>query len=221
MNTQFRKRLSIINDAATKRVVKQFCAKYHLVYFGHVDAREDEHQLVRGVTVSTTHKDDHYSVGTYNGHDLVYVLRRSTLTFPGHESSAYKWLILQVDLKRSGMPHVFIDAKRHDETFYANLFVKVPHFQDVTNTLTQRDPQFAAKYTAIALPNQYERWGAVFIPQITGTITQHFNQFDFEIDDDHVYIYAIPNVVNINLLQEMLQAGVWLADSLDQLKIPG
>lgn len=221
MRTQIQKRLSVLNDVATKRVIKQFCNKYHLVYFGHVDAQEDEHQLVRGVTVSTSHKDDHYSVGTYNGHDLIYVLRRSTLTFPGQEPSTYKWLILQVDLKRGGMPHIFIDAKRHDQMFYANLFVKVPNFQDVTDTLQQRDPRFASKYTAIALPNQYERWGHVFIPEITGTIVEHFGQFDFEINDDHVLIYAIPNVVNLNLLQEMLRAGIWLADSLDQLKIPG
>lgn len=216
-----RQQLSGLNNVATKHVVKQFAAKYHLVYFGRVDAREDDHQLVRGITVSTSHTDNHYTVGTFDGHDVMLVQRRNTLTFPGKPDADYKWFILQVDLKREGLPHIFMDAHRHNETFYANLFITTPQFQDISATLAQRDPGFAARYNVFALPHDYAKINALLMPQITQTILQHFHQFDYEIIDDRVYIYATATVATLALLQEMLRAGTWLADNLNLIKIPG
>ncbi|HET9411662.1 MAG TPA: hypothetical protein VFO38_02345 [Candidatus Saccharimonadales bacterium] len=215
-----RKHLTIVNDIATKRVVKQFCTKYHLVYFGHVDAREDDHQLVRGITASTSHTDNHYSVGTFDGHDIMLVQRRNTLTFPGKPDAEYKWLILQVDLKRGDMPHLFIDAHRHDETFYANLFVKIPKFQDIRGLIPLPDATFTSKYKVFALPNQYQQVSGVLVPELTSTIAHHFGQFDFEIIDDRLYVYGSAHVVTFSALQEMLQAGIWVASYLNTLKIP-
>ena len=117
-----RNSLHNLGDAATKRAIKQFTTKYHFVYFGHVDPREDEYELVRGITVSTTHTDNHYTVGSYNSHDIILVERRNTLSFPGKQDSTYRWLIMQIDLKRTGLPHVFIDCHHHDAVFYANAF---------------------------------------------------------------------------------------------------
>lgn len=221
MKLALRQHLTVLNDAAIKRVVKQFCAKYDLVYFGHVDAREDDHQLIRGITASAGHSDNHYAVGTFQGHDVMLVQRRTALTFPGKPDAEYKWLIMQFDLKRGGVPHIFMDAHRHNETFYANLFLKVPQFEDIHQALQQRDPHFAARYKIFALPHDYQKIDAVLLPQITNAITQHFSQFDFEIIDDRIYIYASGNMVTIAALQEMLRAGVWLADNLNLLKIPG
>ncbi len=221
MKLALRHHMSVLNDVATKRVVKQFANKYHLVYFGHVDAREDDHQIVRGVTASTNHTDNHYSVGAFDGHDVMLVQRRNILTFPGKQDAEYKWLIMEVDLKRDDLPHIFMDAHHHDETFYANLFVKIPQFQDIRSSLEQRDPTFSAKYKVFALPNQYQKVGAVLVPELTTAIAQHFAQFDFEIIEDRLYVYASAHVVTLAVLQEMLRAGVWLATSLNTLKIPG
>lgn len=218
MKTALRHRLTILNDAATKRVIKQFCTKFQFVYFGHVDAQEDEHQLIRGLTVSTNHVDNHYTVGTFQNHDVMFVQRRHILTFPGKPTTDYKWLIMQIDLNRTDMPHIFMDAHRHDETFYANLFVKIPQFQDIRSTLERRDPQFVNHYKVFALPNQYMEVGAVLIPEITNVINQYFRQFDFEIINDRVYVYANANMITTALLQEMLRAGIWLADALNVLK---
>lgn len=221
MKLALRQHLTVLNEAAVKRVVKQFCSKYQLVYFGHVDAHEDDHQLIRGLTASTNHKDSHYAVGTFQGHDIMLVQRRNTITFPGKPDSDYKWLIMQVDLKRDNVPHVFMDAHRHSETFYSNMFLKVPHFEDIHDLFQQRDQHFAARYKVFALPNDYQKIDAVLLPEITNTITQHFSQFDFEIIDDRVYVYASGNMVTLATLQEMLRAGIWLADNLNLLKIPG
>lgn len=220
MKLKLRHHLSVLNDAATKRVIKQFCNKYHLVYFGHVDSQEDDHQLVRGITVSTSHIDNHYSVGTFEGHDLMLVQRLNTLTFPGKQDAEYKWLIMEIDLKQTKLPHIFMDGHRHDETFYANMFVKVPHFHNITSQVQRRDPHFAAKYKVFALPNQYLQVDAVLLPEITTAIYQHFPQFDFEIIEDRVYVYAAAQMTTMTTLQEMLRAGTWLAESLNIINIP-
>lgn len=220
MKLKLRHKLSLLNDASTKRVIRQFGNKYRLVYFGHVDAQEDDHQLVRGITVSTSHTDNHYTVGTYQGHDLMLVHRRNIVTFPGKPDSEYKWLIMEIDLTQNNLPHIFMDGHRHDETFYANMFVKVPQFQNITSHISQRDPHFANKYTVFALPNQYAQVDAVMVPEITTTLHQHFPHFDFEIIDDRLYIYASGNMVTMAVLQDMLRAGAWLAENLNAIKLP-
>jgi hypothetical protein len=217
---QVRHKLSLLGDMATKRVVKQFANKYHLVYFGAVDAREDEHQLVRGVTVSTSHVDNHYTVGTLQARDIIVVQRKNTLTFPGKADGHYKWLIMQLDLEREDLPHIFIDTHHHGETFYANLFTALPQFQDFRAYLAGHDPAFLKHCKVFAFPHEYESVLATLRPEITKVLAQHFMQFDYEIVDDLLYVYAESNVVTMTLLQEMLRVGIWLADVLDGKKIP-
>jgi hypothetical protein len=113
-----------------------------------------------------------------------------------------------------------MDAHHRNETFYANMFVKIPHFEDIRQALQQRDPAFAARYTTFALPNDYQKIEAVLIPQITQTISQHFYQFDYEIIEDRLYVYAPAHMITVAQLQEMLRAGMWLADVLDALHMP-
>jgi hypothetical protein len=216
---QVRHKLAVLGDLATKRVIKQFANKYHLVYFGSVDAHEDDHELVRGVTVSATHTDTHYTVGTLQSHDIIVVQRKNTLTFPGKASSNYKWLIIQIDLDRHDLPHIFIDAHHHDETFYANLFTALPHFQDIRQYLVGLEPSFLKHCKVFAFPSAYGAVGRTLHPEITKTLAQHFLQFDYEIIDDRLYVYAT-GVVTMTLLQEMLRVGIWLADVLDGKKIP-
>ena len=69
--------------------------KLALVYFGHVSQRDDEHHMVRGVTVSNKHKDDHYCIGTYDSYDTIFVEWSDTL----HNGNSHVWHIIEVDLK--------------------------------------------------------------------------------------------------------------------------
>ena len=55
--------LSIGREVATKKIIKQFAHKFDLVYFGYVNQREDEHELIRGITVAASHVDSHFCVG--------------------------------------------------------------------------------------------------------------------------------------------------------------
>ena len=203
-----------LGDAATKRVIKQFTTKYHFVYFGHVDPREDEYELVRGITVSTTHTDNHYTVGSYNSHDIILVERRNTLSFPGKPDSTYRWLIMQIDLKRTGLPHVFVDCHHHDAVFYANAFVAHINMQDLGTYFADMSQAFNQHCRIFASAANYAAVRALVQPAIAEGLAQ-FHQFDFEFFDDRVLVYASNNMATPQMLDDMLRVGVWLAENFN------
>ena len=67
----------IVRSRMTSSAVRKFADSLGMVYFGLVNQRNDEHRLVRGHTVSATHRDDNYCVGTIRGYDtcLLYTSR--------------------------------------------------------------------------------------------------------------------------------------------------
>lgn len=206
--------------AATRRAIKQFASKYHMVYFGHVDPREDEYELVRGVTVSTSHVDNHYTVGTYNAHDIILVERRNTLSFPGKQDATYRWLIAQIDLTRTGLPHVFIDSHHHDAMFYANAFVAKNGVQDLTSYFSGVSPTFGHRCKLFTNPANYAQAGALITPEVAETLAQHFHQFDYEFFDDRVLVYASNATITPSTLEDMLRVGAWLADHCNTVQLP-
>lgn len=189
------------------------------MYFGFVDPRTDDHELVKGITVSTTHVDNHYTVGSFQGHDIILVERRNKLTFPGKADTEHRWLILQFDLKQSDFPHIFIDATNHgQDTFYANLFVKFSNFENVSSLFMQSDPAFAHHFKVFTPPDTYDIIKLALPHQITNTLTQHFKHFDYEIFDDRLLVYASDSQVTTPLLTSMLRVGIWLAEHLNSVK---
>lgn len=212
--------LTTLGSATTRRMVKQFAQKYHMVYFGHVDPREDEYELVRGLTVSTTHVDNHYTVGSYNGHDIIVVERRNTLTFPGKPDARYRWLIVQIDLKRSGLPHMFIDCHHHDAMFYANAFLNKNGIQDITGYFSAVSASFAQKCKLFANQSAYAQVGALITPEIAETLARHFAHFDYEFFEDRVLVYASNPTITPALLDDMLRVGTWLAEHCNTVELP-
>ncbi len=209
--------LHSFSAAASRRIIKQFASKYQFVYFGRVDPREDEYELVRGLTVSTTHIDNHYTVGTFNGHDIILLERRNTLTFPGKADVTYRWLIMQIDLKTASLPHVFIDSHHHDAMFYANAFIAKQGMQDLSNYFSAVSPTFTQRCKLFANPTTYQQVGAVITPEIAETLAQHFNQFDYEFFDDRIIVYATSRVPTPQMLDDMLRVGAWLAEQYNAL----
>ncbi len=212
-------RLHAVRGLVHKHTIKQFADKFHLVYFGHVNPRDDEYELVRGVTVSTTHVDNHYTVGTIEGHDVILVERSNTIHFPGRPVVHYVWLILQVDLQRGGLPHVFVDIRQQDETFYANLFARLPQFKDITHIFSGRDDELVRDGKVFGSPQHYAEIGAVLTPEVTAPLTHGFKQFDYEIHGDKLFIYASKTRPSLAVLQDMVRVGVMLATKLNDLAI--
>lgn len=66
------KPVRVIRSRFHSKLFRDFADKLGFVYFGFVDQRDDEHQLIRGLTLSTTHRDDNYCVGTYHSYDIAF-----------------------------------------------------------------------------------------------------------------------------------------------------
>ncbi len=207
--------LSVGRELATRKVIKQFARKFNLVYLGAVNQREDEHELIRGVTVAATHNDDNFCVGEYRGHDISLVERQNTLQHPERPPEQYRWLIMQVDLHAAALPMVFLDANHHDVTFYESLFMRFANLNEANILFNQRDPLFARSFHAFAPADQFEEVDALLTPEITSMLAHYFRQFDYEIAGDHLLIYASNSVITPHVLHEMLRVGSWLAKELD------
>lgn len=208
--------LSLGRELATKKIIKQFTHKFNLVYFGSVNQREDEHELIRGITVSASHVDTHFCVGDYKGHDISLVERRNTLTYVDQVARRYHWLIMQVDLKRDGLPHVFIDGNHHDEEFYTTLFMKFANMANANTIYMQTNPLFARTFKVFTPVDRFDELEVMLGGEMAAMLAHHFKQFDYEIDGDRVLVYAENPIITSHLLHEMLRVGHWLASELDK-----
>jgi len=208
--------LSIGRELAAKKIIKQFAHKFGLVYFGAVNQREDDHELIRGITVSAHHVDTHFCVGDYKGHDISFVERHNTITYTDHNFRRYHWLIMQVDLRRDGLPHVFIDGNHHPEEFYETLFMKFANMTNANTLYVQNNPLFARTFKVFTPADKFDELEIMLTGDIAAMLAHHFKQFDYEIDSDRVLVYAENPIITSHLLHEMLRVGQWLAAELDK-----
>lgn len=210
----------VMHSRLHKRVFQQFASKLGLVYFGYVDQRDDEHSLVRGVTVSTKHRDNHYCIGSYDGYDVTVVERVDTLRFPGKESKTHNWTILTLDLHHSqDIPHVFMGLTTHHDTFHAHLLTKLAHFAKIhVGVLGQYDSAFTDRYALYAKPEQALTIERFITPTVAKAIADSFGHFTFEIDDGTLYVYAESQRPTAALLERMLQCGIWMAQIADNFE---
>lgn len=203
---------------ARRRNIVHFAEKLGFVYFGFVDQRRDEHRLVRGVTLSPSHRDNHYCIGSYKGYDMVLVQRTDTVSFPGKPTRPYRWMILQIDLRRkTDLPHIFVGVNTHSDTFYLNLFSTFNRLRRVyLGMLGVHHADFTNRYNVYVEPARAIEAERVLTPGITQAIGQKFHPFDIEVDDSALYVYADKQAVSQQLLESMLKSGLWLAEAIDK-----
>jgi hypothetical protein len=207
----------VIRSRVYKRTFQQFAEKIGLVYFGYVDQRDDEHSLIRGMTVSTKHRDNHYCIGSFEGYDITLVERVDTIHFPGKPSHLHNWVIMTFDLHRSvDLPHVFLGSHSHSETFYAQFFAKYSHFTKIDLEQTGLySNEFLKRYTLYAKADHALSAERLFNPVLTQTIAEQFGSLTVEIYDGTVYLYAEHQRPSTALLNSMLNRGLWLTRSID------
>lgn len=208
----------VIQSQLHQRIFKQFANKTGLVYFGYVDQRDDDHRLIRGLTISSTHRDNHYCIGDFSGYDIMLVERVDTLRFPGKPTRRHDWIIMTFDLHTSvDVPHIFLGLHTHSELFYAHLFTKFAQLVKAPlGTFGAYDPAFTNKYALYTEPAQIVAAEMLFDQTITKTIADHFGGLTVEIVDGTLYLYAEHQRPTLALLEKMIKYGVWLAQSIDQ-----
>lgn len=207
----------VIQSHLHRRVFMQFADKIGLVYFGYVDQRNDEHRLIRGLTVSGTHRDNHYCIGDFGGYDIMLVERVDTIRFPGKAPRTHDWVIMTFDLHTSAdLPHIFVGLHTHSDTFYAHLFTKFSQLSKVPlGAFGTYDPAFTNRYAIYSEPAQLVAAQHMFNHAITKTIAEHFGSMTIEITDGSLYLYAEHQRPSIALLEKMAKYGTWLAETID------
>lgn len=204
--------------ANRRGVYRKFADTYDMVYFGTIGAQDEEHRMVRGVTLSTQHIDNHYCVGTIHGYDIVLLERTDTLKEPGAaRPESYRWIIMQIDLQSSfHLPHAFLDGGHHDTVFYKHVFMKFSQLAKVDfRFLTLSDPSFDDRFTAYTAVNDISVLAQLLNQEITATLGAHFAHLDFEWRDDSLLVYCNGKAPTAALLEHMLRASLWLARELD------
>jgi hypothetical protein len=207
-----------IQSQLHRRVFQEFADKIGLVYFGYVDQRNDEHSLIRGLTVSTKHRDNHYCIGSFESYDITLVERIDTIHVPGKPSRTHNWIIMTLDLHRAvDLPHIFVGPHTHSDAFYAQLFTKYGNFNKVPLELSGTyDSHFLKRYTVFTKAEQALSAERVFSPAITKIISDKFDGLAIELSEGTIYLYAENQRPSSALLDKMLTRGMWLAKQFDQ-----
>lgn len=209
-------RLRLFAHHDTKRVFKNACARFDLVYFGHVSQYSDDHQMVRGFTLSPSHVDRHYCVGTVSGIDVILLERMDTISFPDKPSKAYTWTILRVDLRRNLHIHFLLNSHRYDDLVYAHLFTAFHDYRQYRSQgFAGHSDMFTSTFRVYAPPQHIDDVLALLRPDITETLAHHFSTLDYEIAGDQLLVYAPTASPTDHTIELMFKAGIWLATQLD------
>lgn len=208
---------NLVNNSARKRSILKFANKYNLIYFGTIDQHTDEYQVTRGFTVSPTHQDRHYCVGSVKNYDIKIVDRNDAVWRQDNSVSIRNWLIVAIDLHtRQDLPHIFINAHNHDPKLYESFFSIFRNMKEVVfGTFENYDSDFSSRFSVYSQPSDSIEIEKLFPNSVTRVLSAHFWPLSLEISEGVLYVYSDDKKVTLSLLETMLEDGLWLANHLD------
>jgi hypothetical protein len=209
---------SITGGVNAKRIIKSFADEYGLVYFGSVSQHDDEHQIIRGMTVSHKHQDAHYCIGTYGNYDVTFVERSDTLLSKKNKRQ-HTWHIFQFDLHtKKDLPHIFIGLHTHSESYYLQLMTKYSHLRPlVLGALYRQIPSFEANYRVFGQPARHIDIEKLLSATVGEMYVKNFGSLAIEVKDGSLYVYSEKIQLTKTLLEAMIKNGTWLAGHIDSV----
>jgi hypothetical protein len=206
-----------LQQRSTKHIFMRTGEALGFVYFGNVSQHDDEHTLIRGHTLSSSHRDKHYMVGSLYGYDMAFVERNDTIVHPNKPKSSHSWTILQIDLHSSAeIPHIYIGLKEHNETFRARFATTFPTLHDMTDEIYPTSPVHSDRYGVYVRPADVVDTRKLIDEQTWAQIVHHFGHLTIELVDSQLYIYSEHRRITKALLETMIKNGVWLARHIDE-----
>lgn len=198
----------------TRKIIEAFAEQSGMVYFGYVSQMHDEHHILRGMTVSTKHHDDHYCIGTIDGYDAVFVERTDTLK----SGKRHLWHIMEFDLKtNTDVPHAFIGSGKHGMGFHELMSVKYSSLAPTSLGQTTTYPtSFLQAFTTYVTPAYAVRLETLIPPETAEVLSTHFAGLVVELTDQAVYVYSEKPHLSTELLMTMAKNGAWLAAQIDK-----
>ena len=198
--------------SAARKIVQQFAEQAGLIYFGTINPRDDDYHPIRGYTMSTTHRDRHYSVGNIRGYNVTLVSRRDMVRIANNPKlSPQQWLIAAVDMyTRRDVPYMFIGRQGKIASY--------PSYKLQPLRLGMFGPQpdeFMQKYTVYGELGRAVEIERYLTPDVASVIVSHFDDLSIEISSSVLYIYAAMATPTMELLDRMVSDGLWLAATFD------
>ena len=198
-------------------VIRRFASKIGLVYFGAVDQHEDEHEVIRGLTVSTTHRDAHYAVGSFDDYDISIVDRFDVIVDAKQHAIEHTWLIFQVNLENSSLPHLFFKPLGHSPAAYNKFFTAFNHLHVINDVFNiSHSQEFHARYELFGLATHALALEDTLTPLVTQTLATRFWPHAIEIYEGKLYVYITQHRLQEAVLGGILQSTTWLASILDK-----
>lgn len=199
------------------RAIKSLADKAGFIYFGAIDRKRDDVEIIRGVTASTTHRDMHYAVGTYDEYDTQITDRLDVFMDDNNKSKVTHWTIVQIDLKSiRSLPHIFLYPTATYNPAFRHLFSAFNGLQPINSLLDdQHTPEFHNRYHLYVAPSQATYIEKFFSKNITQIFASHFWPHAVEIIGDKVYLYDTSDSITSEQLGALLKLAVWVAATFD------
>ena len=195
---------------------REFADISELVYFGKPESEQS--YRYRGATLGgVSTKDSHFCHGTHKGYDVSAFLREAKHSNHEGDSIKSQWMVVALHLKTSDLPHVVLDAKRHDKVFYQSLFAKYHRMRRANGGLRQIAKLFDVYY----VPERDHEVQNLLNDEILATIEGHYSAYDIELMDDQLMVYMrLPEtgIARARVLSSMLEEATWLAERVEYRK---
>jgi hypothetical protein len=208
---------NVTEARANRHIIKYFTEKNSLTYFGSVNQHSDDHKVVRGFTVSLSHQDDNYSVGSVGGYDIILVNRSDAIWQPDGSIVVSDWLIVTFDLHtKRDIPHLFLYAKELGSKAYESLFASYRTMKEIhLGTFEAYTPEFLSRFSLYSQPSFSIDVERLFPADTARVLAAHFWPLSAELHNGILYVYSSNKQVKPQLLDVMLEDGLWLANHLD------
>ncbi len=176
---------------------------------------DDEYDTVRGFTTSTSHRDTHYAVGTYEETNIRIVDRFDVHT-QGKTRVATSWVILEFEMPHTDLPHAFFIPTGPTSSAYRKVFNANIHMQPLNSTLynAKHSPEFYGKYQILARTTHARNIEALLTSPVIFGIGEKLWPYGIEIERDKLLIYLSGVEVTQEALDLAFIGGLWLAKEI-------
>ncbi len=201
-----------IPNPLAKNPFQEFADEHSLVYSAHFE--EDAHTVVRGITLTTSRKDEFLVQGNIEGHEVQLLQRRVSMHKPGSEMLVLKWAILHLTLsKDANLPHIFLDGNnRYHEDVYDAIFTK---FHKLVLAPAPFKNNFTSNYRIFTNPETIPLLSQHLSSATTEKLSTLGHFMDYELFENNIFVYLPSGATKIAQLNQMFQAGRLLANSAD------
>ena len=207
------------SDTVRRRVIlTDFASKHDLVYFHSVSSDDDRAPVIRGATATVNQRDSNFCIGTHAGYDMALIERAADVRFVGFETTAHKWYVLEIDLKRArNLPFIFLGTRQLTKAFYAKVLTSRRNIRYIQLDSSQKDMNaFHGTYALIASPSELATIYRLFTHDVIDSIAAHKHPFTVEIEGDSLIIFTEADKPSAQLADKLLHYGLWLAKTIDE-----